>query len=263
MLDLSFIKDPEWRKRRAEQWLVLKSDLSDEFNRRELAVFERYFMDGEVSSHKGFVIGDGSLLTMHPRMDADAWDYILSKLVVQSDVGTWKSIVVSSLDDNGKRGWSEDEQIAFFDYIFGEEYKSDIAPRLGIGKAQKHPRVTLEPEYLLEVFLSSFTRWFRKEKETEPYLWINRFGFADTIVSALPENLIDLALRAMEEKDSRELAIWEKLTIRMLRYIAGKESLAGSGDSLERRKQALRLMADLFQKHEVVEGRLDQALQMC
>ena len=62
MLDLSFTKDPEWRRQREEQWAKERDFLKDEFKKKELEVYQRYFIDGELTTYKDFTVNDVTLI---------------------------------------------------------------------------------------------------------------------------------------------------------------------------------------------------------
>ena len=52
MLDFSFTQNPEWRAKRLAQWQQLRNGLAEEFSRKEIEVYERYFLDGEETEYK-------------------------------------------------------------------------------------------------------------------------------------------------------------------------------------------------------------------
>ena len=54
MLDYSFTKEPAWRAKRLAEWQVFRKGMAEEFNRKELEVYEKYFMDGEETERRAF-----------------------------------------------------------------------------------------------------------------------------------------------------------------------------------------------------------------
>jgi hypothetical protein len=162
MLDLSFTKDPEWRRQREAEWKNIENFMKDEFTKKELEVERRYFMDGELTTHKKYTVNDVAKILYYPLKTPDAWEYIMQNLMEgriypQEPEGYNRFlqgmlITVSQRMDNS--AWTHEEQCTLFSWLLGDTFERELTTKVPIGPRQRRPVHILNPT---RVFMSAIS----------------------------------------------------------------------------------------------------------
>ena len=185
MVDLSFVKNPEWIAERKKCWQPIEEGLSDTFRKKEIEVIKHYFFTGELLD--GFDIGDGALLGYFPLATPDGWDYVFQNLV--NDPGSYERELYLFIGPN-ERVFTDEQQLAMWDYFLGEEYTPVVKSRVPVGASAEFVEFELSYLRVAGDILAAIATWLRMGSYGPEPKWVARKKYFYSLLACMPENCL-------------------------------------------------------------------------
>lgn len=266
MLDFSFTQNPEWREKRVTEWEKLRKGLAEEFSRKQLEVYERYFLNGVETEYKDTKIRSGSLIYLCPKIDREAWVYFLTQRYPINynepanfaQKNYWQGFVDSVLNTINAAGlptgWSQEEYLDLFDFILGKTFSPVVESSFPIGQNQVIGVAKVKAEKLFTSILKAYLPWFRADGRY-PFLWVHNLPYLQSIIGHLQVSPIQKAINDLEgEEGTSDIDKGVKFLKQLITYHKGLKPISGNADEVAKKTQALNDLLAVFKETEPFEG---------
>lgn len=265
MLDLSFTKDPEWRRLREGQWKKKEAFLRDEFTKKELEVYRRYFMDGELTTYKDFSVNDVFKILYFPLKTPEAWEYLTQNVLegrtnpqdpegYNGFINAMVSTVSQRMDDSS---WTHEEQCTLFTWLLGDTFERELTTKVPVGPRQLRPTHVLKPTRVFMSAISPVYFWLKDADSEYKPVWISKLDYLMSLISLVDERVFDVDLhdRSVRTKDGKVIVDTQRKLQHILRWMkeyVPDEEPKGPIESHQR------FLADFKQRLEVLEPKPGQ-----
>ena len=265
MLDLNFTKDPEWRRQREEQWAKERDFLKDEFKKKELEVYQRYFIDGELTTYKDFTVNDVFKILYFPLKTPEAWEYIMQNLmegrVNPRDPEGYNGFLLGMLITVSQRmdrtAWTHEEQCTLFSWLLGDTFERELTTKVPIGPRQRRPVHILNPTRVFMSAISPVYFWLKDaELDYEP-VWTNKLDYLMSLIPLVDERVFDVELhdRSVRTKEGKVIVDTQRRLQHILSWMKDYVPDEKPKGSIDNHK---RFLADFKQRIEALEPKPGQ-----
>lgn len=170
-MDMSFVDDPEWIKRRKKLWrLTLKNThIADEISPKQLEGLQHYFMTGEVKNGEPIALLDR--LKLFPVINIESIQYVLKHNYPKSrgDEANFSELMAFIRGAQNAVGVSLDEALNIFHHAFGFEFDENWTIPFLLDDEEVNRVVSLDPHIPYKLGLKSVS-WLTKTK-AERNIW--------------------------------------------------------------------------------------------
>ena len=178
MFDLSITKDPEWVKKREEQWKVVSQSLKENLRKKQLEVIHHYFLTGEIKEGES-IKSEGAKFDWFPIQTPESWDYLFQYVIKTPQ--EFEDRFYFQFEDLSGRGLTFEEELSMWDYFAGSEFKPVITSRVPVGNDNK----IVSFEVVIEKVLAKFNlriRFLISGKEKIPKKWKININYLLTLL---------------------------------------------------------------------------------
>lgn len=237
MLDLSIAKDPKWRHERERHWQEFQETISDVCTKKQLDVEKRYFMDGEISSFRGYKLNDITLLINFPLKTPDAWAYIMKNSmegkIKPNDTKTYNTILNSLVGTVTRRmyGWDHEEQNSLFLWLLGNEYTAEITSKVPIGPLKIQPTHKINANMLFSIALHEIRHWLLYAIKDYVPVWVSKLDYIASLIPFVAVEMFDVELHDRSVRDNRGSPVVDEQ--RQLQYLIYSTKVYASDDTAE------------------------------
>ncbi|MGB2105303.1 MAG: hypothetical protein ACPHXV_04770 [Glaciecola sp.] len=232
-IDLSFIKDPEWKIQRESIWNQWSASLKNSLTKKDFSIVEHFFMTGEESPE--YKLSDGALLDYFPLQSKQGWNYVFEHMVVNP--GEYRDFFNESLQDRSDVDLFPHKapyELARWDYFLGETFEPTITSRVPI--AGEKVTLELDPYDVFCRIAPGFTGFLEYDNKSGEWpKWIQR---QDYFWSLWPV-FIDEDFSS----ESREVTKSLRFISRLLKFVSG-EKVYEYDDPNQTRPKFLRMMEE-------------------
>lgn len=232
MIDLSFIQDPQWNKKREEAWGLVEPRINDEYRKKELEEVKRYFFTGEPPSNAK--ISDFGKLIYFPLQSPEGWDYVFQNLV--RDPKFFEEQLYQSVFEQTFSILSLEQELRLWDYFLGEGlYQENIKSRVPIGKNQEYVEIKIHHAKHLSNILAHLSTWVEDDQAygDKPKWVIKKDYFFSMLTGVGNQYFLTAEKRSQEARAGR-----------LLTYLMSNAADSLAGHSYERhRNDFLQLFA--------------------
>lgn len=215
MLDLNFTKDPQWRRQRESLWKKKEAFLRDEFTKKELEVYRRYFMDGELTTHKDFSVNDVAKILYFPLKTPEAWEYLTQNVLEgrtnpqdpEGYNGFLQGMVTTVIQRMDRSGWTYEEQCVLFTWLLSDEFKPKITTKVPIGPKKLCPTLVLDPDDVFQSAVETIYFWLYDAVIEFMPVMVSKMGYLISLIPKVDQRFFDVELHDNFEETKAGLRI--------------------------------------------------------
>jgi hypothetical protein len=250
--DFSFTKDPEWIEQRDRDWKEWLVENSDEWSKRDLIAFQKYFMTGKVNAT---VLRIPTLLFhLCPCYSYEAFSYICRNYIDPAKIFNWplqfKSIsagFVLSIDY--WFGADHEKKLMIFHMVYGDSYDPNRKfPFLFYGE-DGYRDLNYDANGLQCVMMGCFSAACYAEGAEELSVHLD---LLDYIISIFPYNdewLFSISLTEKQEKEpiaSVDAGTFNRRLKKLMAYASHPPEYLADGKYYDIVKKKLRYLQQYF-----------------